>query len=192
MSKIMKDDETARCAELAAILACTHDAVVGSTPLGVIISWNPAAAELYGYAAEDILGHSTEVLVPSDHRDEESMVVRRVLRGEPAEEYCTARVCRDGSVGAVSLATAAVVDTTHAVIGAVMVSRRLGVLPERRDRFTERADGDRTLEARTYRELLLAQLQQARRLEVLSRLVAAAARRDRAGTRSTATARRSP
>ena len=64
-------------ATLAAILASTHDAIIGYTPLGVINSWNPAAAHLYGYAAEEIIGRNMDVLVAPDRREEEAEILRR-------------------------------------------------------------------------------------------------------------------
>jgi PAS domain S-box-containing protein len=44
-----------RC-RLSAIGAASHDAIVGLSPAGVVETWNPAAAELYGYSAEEIIG----------------------------------------------------------------------------------------------------------------------------------------
>ena len=45
-------------ARLAAIVLCSNDAVVSLDLQGAIQTWNPAAEGLYGYSAEEILGHS--------------------------------------------------------------------------------------------------------------------------------------
>jgi PAS domain S-box-containing protein len=116
--------------ELAAILASTHDAIIGLTPQGVITSWNRAAAELYGYSAEEIIGQNSTVLVALDRRDEEAEILRRIVRGESVGEYRTARVSKDGSVVAVSLTSSAIIDATNAPVDVVMVSRRLAEPPD--------------------------------------------------------------
>jgi PAS domain S-box-containing protein len=161
------EDAAAPRTELAAILASTHDAIVGSTRLGVINGWNPAATELYGYTAEEIIGRSAEILVAPERRAQEAEILRRIMQGGPAEQHHTARMCKDGSVVMVSLTTSAIVDT-DAVVGAVTVSCRQGEPPDPRDRSAEDAD-ERRREA-TDEDLRQAQLQQAQRLEVLGRL----------------------
>ena len=45
-------------ARLAAIVAAADDAIFSLSPEGTILSWNPAAARMFGYAAEEIMGHS--------------------------------------------------------------------------------------------------------------------------------------
>ncbi|MDT5039993.1 MAG: hypothetical protein QOE51_978, partial [Actinoplanes sp.] len=154
-------------AELAAVLAYTHDAVVGATPSGVITSWNPAAEVLYGYPVKEVLGRHTRDLVAEDRRVEDAEILDRVVRGGRAEQYESAWMCRDASVAAVSLSASAVVDAAGAVLGVVLVSCRLEAppgAPQRTQEAIDRAQADADKEA------LDAQLQQAQRLEVLGRL----------------------
>jgi PAS domain S-box-containing protein len=155
--------------ELVAILASTHDAIIGVTRKGVIDSWNPAAAELYGYEAEEIIGRNVAVLVAPDRREEEAEMLRRIIRGGPAAQYGTTRVTKDGSDVGVSITTSVIVDKSNAITGAVMVSRRLaepGVGQAQSDHGLEEqrrvADADKAF--------LEAQVQQMQRLEVLGRL----------------------
>ena len=167
MSKATKHKRTAAPrAKLAAILESTHDAIIGSTPLGVINSWNPAATDLYGYAAEEVIGRNVDVLVAPERLEEEAEALRRIVEGgDPAEQYETTRVAKDGSVVAVSLTTAAIVDSANAVVGAVMVSHRRSESQRDRSNIDERklaADADEAL--------LEAHLQQTQRMEVLGRL----------------------
>jgi PAS domain S-box-containing protein len=170
MPKAMRNRRTgAPLEELTAILASRHDAVIGLTRLGVISSWNPAAAELYGYSAKEIIGHATDILVPPNRREVEAEIFRRIIRRQSTEQYQTTRVCKDGSVVEVSITTSAIVDTTNALVGAVMVSHRLGGSPDGQDRFQEYVAGHR-IDADAAKDVLQAQLQQAQRLEVLGRL----------------------
>jgi PAS domain S-box-containing protein len=121
---------TAPRTELAALLACTHDAVVGATPDGVITSWNPAAAVLYGYPSEEVVGRHAQDLVAEDRRAHDAEILDRVTRGEPAEQYDTTWLCKDASAVTVSLNASALVDPAGTVVGVMLVSSRLQALPE--------------------------------------------------------------
>jgi hypothetical protein len=122
-------------AELASIVESSHDAIVGMTGDGVVTSWNPSAARLYGYSAKEIIGRGAEMLVPEERRPEEAAILRRIMAGEVVERYRSQRVCRSGVVVTVSLAISPIVDYAGAVIGAASTSRRFSELQEAQDRF---------------------------------------------------------
>lgn len=107
--------------ELAAVLECTHDAVVGVTPPGVINSWNPAARALYGWAPEEIIGHHLDDLVAPARRAGDADVLRRVVRGGQTERYDTTWICNDDRVVTVSLTESAIIDAAGDVVGVVLV-----------------------------------------------------------------------
>jgi PAS domain S-box-containing protein len=170
MIKVPEDEQvTMPNAEQTDILASPHDARVGLTRLGVINGWNTAATWLYGYPAEEIIGGTTKVLIAPGRRAEAADILRRVIQGEPAEQYHTEQVCKDGSVVPVSVTTSAVVDTAGAIVGALMVSRRLDGTPEAQDRFNEHA-ADGSPQAKADKELLQAHSQKTQRMEVIGRL----------------------
>jgi PAS domain S-box-containing protein len=57
-------------ATLNAITASAHDAIVMMNNDGTIAFWNPAAAELFGYAAAEVLGRNLHaLLVPASYGD---------------------------------------------------------------------------------------------------------------------------
>ncbi len=165
-----------RSTKLAAVLATTHDAVFGSTPAGVISSWNPAATALYGYSAEEIIGHHRDLLIAPERRAEEEAILDRVLRGEPVEQYHTSRVCKGGSVVSVSLTISATVDETDpdTVVGAmIVVSRRVGAPPDAPDwspDWSQEDVAERSVQADAAQDARAAQSQQAQRMEVLGQL----------------------
>ncbi|KUL41389.1 hypothetical protein ADL15_03815 [Actinoplanes awajinensis subsp. mycoplanecinus] len=160
--------------ELAAMLASTHDAIIGSTRLDVINSWNAAATGLYGYSAEEIIGQARQAIIAPDFRAKETEALNRVLRGEPTEKYDTQRICKDQSVLAVSVTMSAILDDANAVVGVVMVSARQGEPPEAQDSFDAYVDRSSQNSAPgsglTTSHIQLAQSQQNQRLEVLGRL----------------------
>lgn len=49
---------------LTAVMDLSLDAIITKTRHGVITGWNPFAAELYGYPAEEIIGRDATVLLP--------------------------------------------------------------------------------------------------------------------------------
>lgn len=101
---------TTELAGLGSIVQSSVDAIVGMTPEGVITSWNPGAARLYGWGAAEIVGRHVDVLVPADQRADEAAVLERVQRGEQVKRYETERVRKDGSRVPVALTVSPIFD----------------------------------------------------------------------------------
>ena len=53
----------------AQFLHTTGDAVIAADADGVIVYWNPAAARIFGYRAEEALGESLDVIIPGRLRE---------------------------------------------------------------------------------------------------------------------------
>lgn len=71
--------------ELAAIVECSNEAIVGNTLQGIVTIWNPAAEKLYGYSAEEMVGQPFTRLVPDEFKEEELALMGRIARGEHIE-----------------------------------------------------------------------------------------------------------
>jgi PAS domain S-box-containing protein len=167
MAKLTRPEPAAVQAELAAIVESTHDAIIGLTLSGLVTSWNPAAARLYGYAPEEIVGRGAQVLYPAGRLDEETGVLRRIAAGQQVTQYSTDRRRKDGTVIAVSLTALPVAGATGDIVGATTVSRRLADQPDALGQFRRR-EGDGLLQAQEDKSQ--EQLQQAQRLENLGQL----------------------
>ncbi|MGA9777467.1 MAG: PAS domain S-box protein [Limisphaerales bacterium] len=108
---------------LAAIVESTEDAIYGKALDGTIISWNKAAERIFGYTAEEIIGHSVSILYPIDRRDELIDVMERIKRGQRAGLYETVRLRKDGHFIPVSVTVSPVQDTSGKIVGGSAISR---------------------------------------------------------------------
>ena len=110
-------------AHLAAIVECSYDAVIGSTPDGRVASWNGGAERLYGYTSEEAVGRPLAFLCPPDRQDEIQAVIARCRSGGRLEQCEAVRVRKDGSLIDVSLTISPVVDASGSVVMVWMIAR---------------------------------------------------------------------
>jgi len=108
---------------LTAIVAASDDAIIGKTLDGTIVSWNKGAEKMYGYKAEEIVGHSISILVPPGKPDELPGIMKQLRRGQRIESYETTRVHKDGHPIHVSVTISPVKDEAGNVVGASAIAR---------------------------------------------------------------------
>jgi PAS domain S-box-containing protein len=109
--------------QLASIVESSGDAIVSKDLDGIIISWNHAAENLFGYAAEEVIGKSITILIPAELHDEEPKILARVRRGDSLDHYETIRQRKDGSRFPVSLSVSPVKDAHGTIVGASKIAR---------------------------------------------------------------------
>jgi PAS domain S-box-containing protein len=117
---------------LAEVVRGTQDAVLSKDLDGIVTTWNPAAARLYGYSAEEAIGRHISFIVPPDHKDEEKVILDRVKRGERLETYETERVRADDTRISVSLTVSPIRSPMRGLIGASVVARDITAEVRRR------------------------------------------------------------
>ncbi|HYQ43433.1 MAG TPA: PAS domain S-box protein [Polyangiaceae bacterium] len=139
---------------LAAIVLSSNDAVVSKRLDGTITSWNHAAERLFGYSSAEAIGQPIALIIPSDLLDEERALLARVANGERIEHYETLRRRKDGSLVAVSISLAPMLDASGRVIGASKTGRDLSA----------QRDAERALKNTED------QLRQAQKMEAVGRL----------------------
>jgi two-component system NtrC family sensor kinase len=108
---------------LASLVDFSQDAVVGTNPDGIVISWNRGATELYSYSPEEMIGKSAAALVASERIDNLSRILDKVRNGERLSGYETLLIRKDGSHVDVSLAISPVFDTNGNVTGLASIGR---------------------------------------------------------------------
>jgi PAS domain S-box-containing protein len=107
----------------AAIVESSDDAIIGKTLDGLITSWNAAAARMYGYSSQEIIGKSIELLSPKDRTGEIKSILAKIRAGQPVEQFETVRVRKDGMTLPVSLTVSPIRDADDAIIGACAITR---------------------------------------------------------------------
>lgn len=80
---------------LATVLRASGEAIYSLKTDDTIETWNPAAEKLFGYAAEEVIGQSINMLVPEEHRAERIEAFLRASGGEPVT-FETRRRRKDG------------------------------------------------------------------------------------------------
>ncbi len=111
---------------LAAIVKSSDDAIVSKDLNGIIQSWNRGAERMYGYSAEEAIGRSINIIVPTALLDEEEQVLDSVRHGT-AVEIETMRQHKNGALVPVSLAVSPVKDATGRIVGVAKIARDIGL-----------------------------------------------------------------
>ena len=108
---------------LAAIVESSADAIYGKNLDSLIVSWNPAAERLFGYSAEEIIGHSIVALFPQHRRDEMLDILAGVRRGDIVAVPETERLHKNGRIIPVSVTVSPVKNSVGEILGASAITR---------------------------------------------------------------------
>lgn len=113
----------AESSRLAAIVASSHDAIIGKTLDGRITTWNQAAQAMFGYSAEEAIGQTVQMLIPPDRKDEETRILTELAAGAAVPSFDTVRRCKDGSPIDVSVSISPIRDARGRIVGASKIAR---------------------------------------------------------------------
>ena len=103
---------------LATIVESSDDAILSKSLDGVISSWNRGAENLFGYTAEEAIGRSVIMLIPSELRQEETFILGELQRGRKTDHFETVRLHKSGKRIDVSVTVSPVKDASGRVVGA--------------------------------------------------------------------------
>lgn len=117
---------------MAEVVRGTRDAVLSKDLDGIVTSWNPAAERLYGYTAEEAIGRHISFIIPPDHKNEERLILDRVVSGEGLDTYETERIRRDGTRIAVALTASEIRSPRRGIVGASVIARDITAEKHRR------------------------------------------------------------
>jgi PAS domain S-box-containing protein len=120
---------------LAAIVDSSDDAIISKNLDGIITSWNQGAERIFGFTAQEAIGKSITLIIPSDRRDEEVKILERLKKGERIDHFETVRLRNDGKRLDISITISPVKDRAGRIVGASKVARDI----------TEKKQVERTL-----------------------------------------------
>lgn len=115
-----------------AIVDSSDDAIISKNLFGIVTSWNAGAQRLFGYTADEMIGHSLLKLFPLDKKNEERFILEKIIAGEKVDHFETVRIRKDGKQLDISVTISPIYDQQGNVIGASKVARDI----------TERLRGD--------------------------------------------------
>lgn len=106
-----------------AIVESSDDAIISKTTSGVITSWNSGAEALFGYSAQEMLGRTMLVLFPKDRKNEEALILKKIMAGEKVDHFETTRLHKTGKLLNVSVTISPIRDPHGNVVGASKIAR---------------------------------------------------------------------
>ena len=109
--------------KLAAIVQSSDDGIVSKDLKGIVTSWNAAAERIFGWKAEEMVGHSILKIIPPELHCDEDMILGKIARGERLEHFETVRLHKSGRRIHVSITVSPVRDASGRVTGAAKIAR---------------------------------------------------------------------
>ena len=103
---------------MSAIVKSSNDAIIAKDLNGIVTSWNPAAQNIFGYNADEMLGQPVLRLVPPERVSEEQYILNQIKQDQPVRHYETVRVKKDGTLIDVSLTVSPIRNADGNIIGA--------------------------------------------------------------------------
>lgn len=127
-SKIARDISEQRALfnaarQFEAIVASSDDAIISKSLDGTILSWNAGAQAIFGFSADEMVGHRMCALVPPERKGEEDEILRKLRAGEKVDHVETLRRCKDGRLVAVSVTSSPIRDARGSVVGSSKIAR---------------------------------------------------------------------
>ncbi|UCV26821.1 CHASE domain-containing protein [Ferribacterium limneticum] len=105
------------------IIQSSEDAIISKSLDGIVTSWNPGAAALFGFTAEEMIGQPLQRIFPPDHQDAEAAILRRIQLGEQIDHFETVRLRKDGVRLDVSVTISPIFDANGEIVGVSTIAR---------------------------------------------------------------------
>ena len=110
-------------AHYASIVQHSRNAIVAADLGGTVISCNPTAERLYGWAAHELRGRTLSAICPPELAGQHAVLAARIERGERIEEFETVRLHRDDTRLSVSLTVSPTRDADGRLSGSSEIVR---------------------------------------------------------------------
>ena len=107
----------------AAIVESSDDAMILRNLEGRILSWNEAAARIFGFTQADAIGQPVTIIIPRGLRDEVDEFLKRIKTGERIEHYETVRQTKEARHIDVSLTISPLRDASGRIMAISEIAR---------------------------------------------------------------------
>ncbi|MGO4884674.1 MAG: PAS domain S-box protein [Bryobacteraceae bacterium] len=108
---------------LASIVESSEDAILSSTPEGIVLSWNRGAERLYGYRAEEIVGKPVSLLAPAHQRARLKEISETLRRGESVAQVEGVALTKDGRRVHISISASPIRDENGQITARAAIMR---------------------------------------------------------------------
>jgi PAS domain S-box-containing protein len=109
--------------QLAAIVDSSDDAILATTPSGEVITWNPGAEVVFGFAAAEMAGQSVLQLIHEDRRAQLAAILERAAGGERIRQYETVCMNKAGQAMDVALTISRISASSEQEAGLSVIAR---------------------------------------------------------------------
>ena len=110
---------------LAAIVASSDEAIIGTDLDELITSWNPGASKLFGYSTSEIRDQSIYLLVPQEKTSEARNIIAQIREGDAVVTFETVRRHKDGHLLDISVTVSPIFDDYKKIIGISYIARNI-------------------------------------------------------------------
>jgi PAS domain S-box-containing protein len=108
---------------LAAIVECSEDAIIASTPAGVIVAWNRGSEAIFGHSAGDAIGKHVSMLMAPERLPDLACFTGQVSQGITVSQYESLCQRKDGRKFHVSVTGSPIVNSAGEVVAMSAVLR---------------------------------------------------------------------
>jgi PAS domain S-box-containing protein len=108
---------------LANVVESTDDAIIVKSLEGIILNWNNAAEQIYGYSAQEVIGKNISIITPGHLNNEISSLIEKIKKSEKIKHYETIRLKKDGTTIYVSITLSPVFDNSGNLIAISTIAR---------------------------------------------------------------------
>jgi len=106
---------------LEAVARASDDAMIGMSLDGIVNRWNQGATQMYGYAADEMIGRNAEILCRREDLSRWYELLEKLRQGESVTVGDCRRLSRDGEILIVSATASPITDENGDVAGVSLV-----------------------------------------------------------------------
>jgi PAS domain S-box-containing protein len=108
---------------LGLIVEGSDDAIYSKDLNGIVLSWNPGAARIFGYTPQEIIGRPVAMLTAPGNENQVPEILRELKAGNRLEHFETQRKRKDGTLIHVSLTISPIKDDHGKIIAASSIAK---------------------------------------------------------------------